>query len=118
MKIEVKQKHINLAPKLFSKQGNSSQCCPIAIAVKEKFPNKVVSVGWGDDVSPNYLNTIDKKMFHEHFFIAVSEPDGDLDEILYKDGQISDLEICSNFAEKYDNGENVKPFEFELREEK
>jgi hypothetical protein len=57
-------------------------------------------------------------MFHEHFFIAVSEPDGDLDEILYKDGQISDLEICSNFAEKYDNGENVKPFEFELREEK
>jgi hypothetical protein len=25
--------------------------------------NKVVSVGWGDDVSPNYLNTIDKKIF-------------------------------------------------------
>ena len=38
-------------------------------------------------------------------------------ELSFED-EISDLEICSNFAEKYDNGEDVKPFEFELREGK
>ena len=118
MKIKVKQKHIDLAPKLFSKQGNPTECCPIAIAVGEKYPDKVVSVGWCDNVHPVYAEKIDTKMFHEHFFISVREPDGDLEEILYQNGKISDLEICSNFAEKYDNGENVKPFEFELREGK
>ena len=34
---------------------------------------------------------------------------------LLRIGSISDIEDCSRFAEKYDNGEKVKPFEFELK---
>ena len=41
MKIEVKQKHIDMAPKLFSKGVDSKECCPIACAVQEKFPDNV-----------------------------------------------------------------------------
>jgi hypothetical protein len=28
----------------------------------------------------------------------------------------SDIEDCSRFAEQYDNGEKVKPFEFKIKE--
>jgi len=107
MKIEVKQKHIDMAPKLFSKGVNAKECCPISCAIQEKFPDKLVSVGWCDEVDSN-------KMFHEFFYISVSDPDNDYEEIIYSDDKISDLEKCSNFAEKYDNGDEVKPFEFEV----
>ena len=36
-------------------------------------------------------------------------------EELIKDDSISDLELCSKFAERYDNGNEVKPFEFEFK---
>ena len=111
MKIEVKQKHIDLAPKLFSKGVNAKECCPISCAVQEKFPDKLVSVGWIG--SPDYAS----KMFHESFYISVTDPENDYEEII-KDNSISDIEDCSRFAEKYDNGEKVKPFEFEIIEEK
>ena len=32
-----------------------------------------------------------------------------------KDDSISDLEKCSKFAEQYDDGEKVEPFEFEIK---
>jgi len=111
MKIEVKQKHIDLAPKLFSKGKNAKECCPIACAIQEKFPNKVVSVGWCNENDA-------RLMFHEFFYISVSDPDDDYEEIIYSDDKISDLEKCSKFAEQYDNGDNVQPFEFELKEGK
>jgi len=107
MKIEVKQKHIDLAPKLFSKGVNAKECCPISCAVQDKFPDKLVSVGWIS--SPQYEN----KMFHESFFISVTDPENDYEEVI-KDDSISDLELCSKFAEQYDNGDKVKPFEFEI----
>jgi hypothetical protein len=50
MKIEVKQKHIDMAPKLFSKGVNAKECCPISCAIQEKFPDKLVSVGWCNEV--------------------------------------------------------------------
>ena len=108
MKIEVKQKHIDLAPKLFSKGVNAKECCPISCAVQDKFPDKLVSVGWTS--SPQYEN----KMFHESFFISVTDPENDYEEVI-KDDSISDLELCSKFAEQYDNGDKVKPFEFEIK---
>ena len=108
MKIEVKQKHIDLAPKLFSKGANPKECCPISCAMQEKFPDKLVSVGWCDEVDSN-------KMFHQFFYISVADPEDDYEEIIYSDDKISDLEDCSRFAEKYDNGEKVKPFEFEIK---
>lgn len=114
MKIEVKQKHIDMAPKLFSKGVNAKECCPIACAVQEKFPDKLVSVGWCANVHPVYAEKIDKKMFHEHFYISVADPDDDYEEII-QDDSISDLELCSKFAERYDNGDKVKPFEFEIK---
>lgn len=107
MKIEVKQKHIDMAPKLFSKGENAKECCPIACAVQEKFPDKLVSVGWIS--SPQYEN----KMFHESFYVSVTDPENDYEELI-KDDSISDLELCSKFAERYDNGNEVKPFEFEF----
>ena len=114
MKIGVKQKHIDMAPKLFSKGENAKECCPIACAVQEKFPDKLVSVGWCDNVHPVYAEKIDTKMFHEHFYISVADPDNDYEEII-QDDSISDLELCSKFAERYDNGDEVKPFEFEIK---
>ena len=108
MKIEVKQKHIDLAPKLFSKGVNPKECCPISCAIQEKFPDKLISVGWIS--SPQYEN----KMFHESFFISVTDPENDYEEVI-KDDSISDLELCSKFAEQYDNGDKVKPFEFEIK---
>lgn len=108
MKIEVKQKHIDMAPKLFSKGENAKECCPIACAVQEKFPDKLVSVGWIS--SPQYEN----KMFHESFYVSVTDPENDYEELI-KDDSISDLELCSKFAERYDNGNEVKPFEFEFK---
>ena len=108
MKIEVKQKHIDLAPKLFSKGVNPKECCPISCAIQEKFPDKLVSVGWIS--SPQYEN----KTFHESFFISVTDPENDYEEVI-KDDSISDLELCSKFAERYDNGDEVKPFEFEIK---
>ena len=108
MKIEVKQKHIDMAPKLFSKGVNAKECCPISCAIQDKFPGKLVSVGWCNEVD-SY------KMFHEFFYISVSDPDDDYEEIIYCDNKISDLEKCSNFAEKYDNGDKVEPFEFEIK---
>ena len=108
MKIEVKQKHIDMAPKLFSKGGNAKECCPIACAVQEKFPDKLVSVGWIS--SPQYEN----KMYHESFYVSVTDPENDYEELI-KDDSISDLELCSKFAERYDNGDEVKPFEFEIK---
>ena len=108
MKIEVKQKHIDLAPKLFSKGINAKECCPISCAVQEKFPDKLVSVGWCGEVDSN-------KMFHEFFYISVTDPENDYDEIIYNDDKIYDLELCSKFAERYDNGDEVKPFEFEIK---
>ena len=53
-------------------------------------------------------------MFHESFFISVTDPENDYEEVI-KDDSISDLELCSKFAEQYDNGDKVKPFEFELK---
>jgi hypothetical protein len=108
MKIEVKQKHIDLAPKLFSKGVNAKECCPISCAVQDKFPDKLVSVGWMG--SPDYAS----KMFPESFFISVTDPENDYEEVI-KDNSISDLELCSKFAEQYDNGDKVKPFEFEIK---
>ena len=109
MKIEVKQKHIDMAPKLFSKGVNAKECCPISCAIQEKFPGKLVSVGW--------CNEIDEyKMFHEFFYISVADPENDYDEIIFSDSKVSDLEECSKFAERYDNGDVVKPFEFEIKE--
>lgn len=107
MKIEVKQKHIDMAPKLFNKGENPKECCPIACAVQEKFPDKLVSVGWchEDDA---------RLMFHEFFYISVTDPENDYEELI-KDDSISDLELCSKFAERYDNGDEVKPFEFEFK---
>ena len=84
MKIEVKQKHIDLAPKLFSKGKNAKECCPIACAIQEKFPDKLVSVGWCNEVD-NY------KMFHEFFYISVTYSENDYYEIIYSDYKISDL---------------------------
>jgi hypothetical protein len=110
MKIEVKQKHIDLAPKLFSKGVNAKECCPISCAIQEKFPDKLVSVGWIG--SPDYAS----KMFHECFYISVTDPEDDYEEIIYSDDKIYDLEKCSKFAEQYDNGDKVKPFEFEIEE--
>jgi len=52
-------------------------------------------------------------MFHESFFISVTDPENDYEEII-KDDSISDLEKCSKFAEQYDDGEKVEPFEFEI----
>jgi len=109
MKIEVKQKHIDLAPKLFSKGVNAKECCPISCAIQEKFPDKLVSVGWIG--SPDYAS----KMFHECFYISVTDPEDDYEEIIYSDDKIYDLEKCSKFAEQYDNGDKVKPFEFEIK---
>ena len=111
MKIKVKQKHIDLAPKLFSKGVSPKECCPISCAIQEKFPDKLVSVGWCNENDA-------RLMFHEFFYISVTDPENDYDEIIYSDDKISDLEKCSEFAERYDNGENVKPFEFELKEGK
>ena len=108
MKIEIKQKHIDMAPKLFSKGVNAKECCPISCAVQEKFPDKLVSVGWIS--SPKY----EDKMFHECFYVSVTDPENDYEEII-QDDSISDLEECSKFAEKYDNGDKVKPFEFEIK---
>ena len=54
-------------------------------------------------------------MFHEFFYISVTDPENDYDEIIYSDDKISDLELCSKFAERYDNGDKVKPFEFEIK---
>jgi len=107
MKIEVKQKHIDLAPKLFSEGDNAKECCPIACAVYEKFPDKLVSVGWIS--SPKY----EDKMFHESFYVSVTDPENDYEELI-KEGSITDLEECSKFAERYDNGDAVKPFEFNM----
>ena len=90
MKIEVKQKHIDLAPKLFSKGVNAKECCPISCAVQDKFPDKLVSVGWMG--SPDYAS----KMFHESFFISVTDPENDYEEVI-KDNSISDLEKINYF---------------------
>ena len=49
------------------------------------------------------------------FYISVTDPENDYEEII-KDDSISDIEDCSRFAEKYDNGEKVKPFEFKIEE--
>ena len=53
-------------------------------------------------------------MFHEFFYISVTDPENDYEELI-KDDSISDLELCSKFAERYDNGDEVKPFEFEFK---
>jgi hypothetical protein len=55
------------------------------------------------------------KMFHQFFYISVTDPENDYDEIIYSDDKISDLEKCSKFADRYDNGDKVEPFEFEIR---
>ena len=52
---------------------------------------------------------------HEFFYISVTDPENDYDEIIYSDDKISDLEKCSKFAERYDNGNKVEPFEFEIK---
>jgi hypothetical protein len=54
-------------------------------------------------------------MFHEFFYISVTDPENDYDEIIYSDDKISDLEKCSKFADRYDNGDKVEPFEFEIK---
>ena len=53
-------------------------------------------------------------MFHELFYISVQDPDNDYKELVDQDS-ISDIEQCSKFAEKFDEGEEVKPFEFEIK---
>ena len=109
MKIKVKQKHID-ASKIFREKTNVNpkECCPISLALWDKFPWKHISVGWIS--SPQYEN----KMFHESFYISVTDPEDDYKELI-KDNSISDIEKCSKFAEQYDNGDKVKPFEFEIK---
>ena len=88
MKIEVKQKHIDLAPKLFSKGVNAKECCPISCAIQEKFPDKLVSVGWIG--SPDYAS----KMFHECFYISVTSVKlfpGKLNNLLFFDHRDNQL---------------------------
>ena len=90
-----------MAHKLFSKGKNAKECCPIACAIQEKFPDKLVSVGWCNENDA-------RLMFHEFFYISVTDPENNYDEIIYSDDKISDLELCSKFAERYDNGDKVK----------
>tara|TARA_Y100000004_G_scaffold187426_1_gene240220 strand:+ start:587 stop:919 length:333 start_codon:yes stop_codon:yes gene_type:complete len=108
MKIKVEQKHIDAAVLYRSKtEVNPKECCPIALAVWDHFQWKNVSVGWCDDPD-------EYKMFHELFYISVQDPDNDYKELVDQDS-ISDIEQCSKFAEKFDEGEEVKPFEFEIK---
>jgi hypothetical protein len=44
----------------------------------------------------------------------VTDPENDYEEVI-SDELITDLEKCSKFAEQYDNGDKVKPFEFEIK---
>jgi hypothetical protein len=53
-------------------------------------------------------------MFHESFYISVTDPENDYEELI-SDDSITDLEKCSKFAEQYDNGDKVEPFEFEIK---
>jgi len=53
-------------------------------------------------------------MFHESFYISVTDPENDYEEVI-SDELITDLEKCSKFAERYDNGDKVEPFEFEIK---
>jgi len=64
MKIEVKQKHIDMAPKLFSKGVNAKECCPISCAIQEKFPDKLVSVGWCNEVDNYKIKDFDFAQKH------------------------------------------------------
>ena len=84
MKIEVKQKHIDLAHTLFSKGVNAKECCTISCAIQEKFPDKLVSVDWIG--SPDYAS----KMYHECFYISVTDPEDDYVEIIYIDDKRND----------------------------
>ena len=110
MKIKVKQKHIDAAKIYRDKTDvNPTECCPISLALWDKFPWKNISVGWCSRPSDEY------KMYHETFYISILDPDDDYKEIINTDNVISDIEDCSRFAEKYDNGDKVKPFEFEIK---
>ena len=110
MKVKVKQKHIE-ASKIFRNKTdvNPTECCPISLALWDKFPWKNISVGWCSN--PNNEN----KMFHDMFYISILDPNNHYKQIINTDNIISDLEDCSKFAEKYDDGDKVKPFEFELK---
>ena len=109
MKIQVTEKHIELAPKLFKKGRNASECCPIACAVAEKFPKQTVSVGWCDTVN----NEKSHNLFHDFFYISLKDKKDEMVEL-----EILNKEECSRFAEKYDDGQKVNPFEFEIKKVK
>ena len=101
MRVKVTQKHID-ASKIFRDKTdvNPTECCPISLALWDNFPWKNISVGWCS---------------REIFYISILDPDKDYKQIINTNDVVSDTEDCSRFAEKYDNGDNVKPFEFELK---
>ena len=110
MKVKITQKHIDAAKIYRDKTDvNPTECCPISLALWDKFPWKNISVGWCS--TPSNAN----KMFHEIFYISILDPDNNYKQIINTHDIVSDIEDCSRFAEKYDNGEEVKPFEFELK---
>ena len=94
MKVKIKQKHIDAAKIWRDKtEVNPTECCPISLALWDKFPWKNISVGWCS--TPSNAN----KMFHEIFYISILDPDNDYKQIINTHDVVSDIEVLEHYYE-------------------